>query len=112
MDGGSESVAAFKEECETLGLPLLALPPRAECWSQCHGELTCAAMNEALTLYLDYCNNRHPHREGGGFIKVQGTAEGAPFGREALADMLALAECGIGELFVAQRRALGLADAP
>ena len=49
--------------------------------------------------------------EGSGFIEVQGTAEGAPFGREALADMLALAERGIGELFLAQRCALGLADA-
>ena len=50
--------------------------------------------------------------EGSGFIEVQGTAEGAPFGREALADMLALAERGITELFAAQRCALGLADAP
>ena len=49
--------------------------------------------------------------EGRGFIEVQGTAEGAPFCREALADMLALAERGISELFLAQRCALGLADA-
>ena len=49
--------------------------------------------------------------EGSGFIEVQGTAEGAPFGREALADMLALAERGITELFAAQRCALGLAGA-
>ena len=44
--------------------------------------------------------------EGGGFIEVQGTAEGAPFGRDALAEMLALAERGIETLFDAQRRAL------
>ena len=80
VDGGSESVAAFEEECRALGLPLLVLPPRspqlngiveranrtarAECWSQCQGELTCAAMNEALALYLDYYNRR-PHRSLG-----------------------------------------------
>ena len=44
--------------------------------------------------------------EGGGFIEVQGTAEGAPFGRDALSEMLALAERGIETLFDAQRRAL------
>ena len=48
--------------------------------------------------------------EGGGFIEVQGTAEEAPFSRDALSEMLGLAERGIGELFVAQRRALGMDD--
>lgn len=53
--------------CEPRGLPLL--PPRSpeldgmveranravriECWSQYRGELSCAAMNEALAAYLD-----------------------------------------------------------
>ncbi len=42
----------------------------------------------------------------GGFIEVQGTAEAAPFGRDALNSMLDLAEAGINELFAAQARAL------
>ena len=46
--------------------------------------------------------------EGQGFIEVQGTAEGAPFARDTLADMLALAEGGIATLFGEQRRALGM----
>lgn len=46
--------------------------------------------------------------EGGGFIEVQGTAEIEPFSREALAEMLALAESGIERLFAEQRRALGM----
>jgi ribonuclease PH len=44
----------------------------------------------------------------GGFVEVQGTAEGAPFSRAEMDTMLALAAQGIGELVRAQRRALGL----
>ncbi|HEY9032987.1 MAG TPA: ribonuclease PH [Pseudomonadales bacterium] len=42
----------------------------------------------------------------GGFVEVQGTAEAAPFTAAELADMLALAEQGIGELFALQRLSL------
>jgi ribonuclease PH len=42
----------------------------------------------------------------GAFVEVQGTAEQTPFGRERLAEMLALAELGIGRLVSLQRRAL------
>ncbi len=42
------------------------------------------------------------------FIEVQGTAEGAPFSRDELNEMLGLAEKGIAELVVAQKTALGL----
>jgi ribonuclease PH len=44
--------------------------------------------------------------DGGGFIELQGTAEGHAFRREELNDLLALAEKGIGELLTAQREAL------
>lgn len=44
--------------------------------------------------------------DGGGFIELQGTAEGHAFRREELDALLALAEQGIGELFAAQREAL------
>jgi len=40
------------------------------------------------------------------FVEIQGTAEHAPFGRERLDELLALAEKGIGDLFAAQREAL------
>ncbi len=46
--------------------------------------------------------------EGGGFIEVQGTAEGRPFSRAHLDSMLALAEKGIGELLEIQRDVLAL----
>ena len=44
--------------------------------------------------------------DGGGFIELQGTAEGHAFRREELDALLALAEKGIGELLVAQQQAL------
>ncbi|TBR36867.1 MULTISPECIES: ribonuclease PH [Dyella] len=44
--------------------------------------------------------------DGGGFIEVQGTAEGHAFRRDEMNDMLALAEKGIAELVAAQRAAL------
>lgn len=46
--------------------------------------------------------------DGGGFIELQGTAEGHAFRRDELNDLLALGEKGIGELFAAQRAALAL----
>jgi ribonuclease PH len=46
--------------------------------------------------------------EGGGFVEVQGTAEGQAFRRDELNAMLDLAHKGIGELLKAQRDALGL----
>jgi ribonuclease PH len=44
--------------------------------------------------------------DGGGFIELQGTAEGHAFRREELDALLALAQKGIGELIAAQRAAL------
>lgn len=44
--------------------------------------------------------------DGGGFIEVQGTAEGHAFRREEMDAMLALAESGCTQLFDAQRSAL------
>jgi ribonuclease PH len=42
----------------------------------------------------------------GGFVEVQGTAEGAPFSRTELDALLVLAERGIGQLIAAQKAAL------
>ena len=46
--------------------------------------------------------------DGGGFIEVQGTAEGHAFRREELDLLLGLAQKGIGELLLMQRAALGI----
>ena len=45
----------------------------------------------------------------GGFVEVQGTAEGAPFSRAEMDALLALADQGIRDLLTAQRKALGVA---
>ena len=45
----------------------------------------------------------------GGFVELQGTAEGATFSRAEMDALLALAGKGIGELVLAQRAALALA---
>lgn len=45
--------------------------------------------------------------DGGGFIELQGTAEGHAFRRDELDALLGLAESGIAELMAAQRTALG-----
>ena len=44
----------------------------------------------------------------GRFIEIQGTAERAPFTREQMNEMLALAEKGINDLFTIQRNALNI----
>jgi ribonuclease PH len=43
----------------------------------------------------------------GGVVEVQGTAEGGPFSRRQLDELLALGNKGIRELIRAQKRALG-----
>ena len=45
---------------------------------------------------------------GGGFVELQGTAEGAAFSRAEMDALLGLADKGIRELVAAQRKALGL----
>ncbi len=44
----------------------------------------------------------------GGFVELQGTAEGAPFTRAEMAALVALAERGIHELIAKQRAVLGV----
>jgi ribonuclease PH len=44
--------------------------------------------------------------DGGGFIELQGTAEGHAFRRDEMDALLVLAEKGVGELMAAQREAL------
>ena len=44
----------------------------------------------------------------GGFVEVQGTAEGAPFSRDQMDALLVLAQSGIAQLVAKQKQALGL----
>jgi len=44
----------------------------------------------------------------GGFVEVQGTAEGAPFSRDEMNALLDLADSGIKGLIAKQKAALGI----
>ena len=46
--------------------------------------------------------------DGGGFIELQGTAEGHAFRRDELTALLGLAEAGVAALIAKQREALAL----
>jgi ribonuclease PH len=48
----------------------------------------------------------------GGFVEVQGTAEGAPYSREELDTMLGLAEVGIADIIALQREMVAVPPAP
>jgi ribonuclease PH len=48
----------------------------------------------------------------GRFVEVQGTAEGQPFSRDELDDLLGLAEHGIAQIFDLQRAVLAEPPAP
>jgi ribonuclease PH len=67
----------------------------------------------APVLDLDYLEDSAAETDlnvvmtgAGGFIEVQGTAEGAPFQPEELTAMLALASAGMQQIFELQRAAL------
>ncbi len=66
-------------------------------------------------MVLDLCYDEDSHAavdfnvvmtSKGEFVEVQGTAEGRPFSRETINDLLALAEKGIRQLFQAQQEVL------
>jgi ribonuclease PH len=48
--------------------------------------------------------------EAGHFIEIQGTAEGAAFDRATMDRLLDLAQAGIADIILCQKRALGLLD--
>jgi ribonuclease PH len=71
-------------------------------------------VGDELLLDLDYSEDSRADVDmnvvmtgRGGFVEVQGTAEGEPFSRERLDAQLALAELGIAELTRLQREAVG-----
>jgi ribonuclease PH len=72
-------------------------------------------VDAACLLDLDYSEDVRAEVDmnvvmtgSGRFIEVQGTAEGMPFSRGELEEMLALAERGIAELVDAQKAVLAV----
>jgi ribonuclease PH len=67
----------------------------------------------AVVLDLDYAEDSNCDTDmnvvmtgAGGFVEVQGTAEGAPFSREEMDALVVLAQDGIARLVAAQKAAL------
>ena len=74
-------------------------------------------LGENVALDLDYQEDSQAEVDlnivmtnQGGFVEVQGTAEGNPFGRTQLDGMLEAGRKGIDQLFLLQRQSLGIAS--
>lgn len=82
-----------------------------------HGQVAAVSVGifgDTAVLDLDYPEDSSAEtdlnvvmNDGGGFIELQGTAEGHAFRRDELDEMLGLAELGIRQLMDFQEKALG-----
>jgi len=115
-DGGTRTAAitggyvALADACEQL------IARKAIAASPLHGQI--AAISVGIfsglpVLDLDYAEDSNAETDmnvvmnnGGGFVEIQGTAEGHAFRRHELDALLNLAASGIGRLFVLQAQAL------
>ena len=116
-DGGTRT-AAVTGACIALALACRALAAEGLIERVPVRELV-AAVSVGLVdgesrLDLDYAEDSSAQvdmnlvaTESGGLVEVQGTAEGHPFERAQLDDLLELGMAGIRELLAGQRRALG-----
>jgi ribonuclease PH len=115
-DGGTRTASicggyvALHDACTRLvaARTLPAHPMTDQC-----GAISVGIVDALAHLDLDYSEDVRADVDmnvvmtgSGGFVEVQGTAEGAPFSRGELDTLLALAENGIGEIFDLQRRTL------
>ena len=115
-DGGTRTASitggyvALAEACERLvARKLIAASP-------IHGQVAAISVgicNGVPVIDLDYAEDSSAETDmnivmnnGGGFVEVQGTAEGHAFRRHELDALLNLAATGIGELFALQAQAL------
>lgn len=78
------------------------------------GAVSVGVYKDEPVLDLDYAEDSNAGTDmnvvmtqQGGFIEIQGSAEGAPFTREQSDTLLGLAEKGIGEIIQAQQQVLG-----
>lgn len=117
-DGGTRTASitggyvALAEACERLRERGLIVG------SPLHGQVAAVSVGivrGAPMLDLDYAEDSEAETDmnvvmnnGGGFIEVQGTAEGHAFRRHELDALLNLAAGGIGELCALQAQSLGL----
>jgi len=77
--------------------------------------VSCGIYNGQAVLDLDYAEDSSAQADAnfvltgtGGVVEVQGTAEERPFSRDQFNSLLDLAELGIGQLVLAQKKVLGV----
>jgi len=115
-DGGTRTASitggfiALADACEHL------IARRAISASPLHGQIAAISVgifDGVPVLDLDYAEDSNAETDmnvvmnnGGGFVEIQGTAEGHAFRRHELDAMLNLAASGIGRLFALQTQAL------
>jgi ribonuclease PH len=75
--------------------------------------ISCGIWNGTPVLDLDYAEDSTAETDAnfvltgsGGFVEIQGTAEGAPFSEDEFAKLVALARKGVNELIALQKQAL------
>ncbi len=83
------------------------------------GAVSVGVVDGVPLLDLDYSEDVHAETDmnvvmtaSGRFVEVQGTAEGAPFSRAELDELLVLAELGIAEIVEAQAAVLAVPPPP
>jgi len=120
-DGGTRTAAitggyvALADACDQL------VTRRAIAASPLHGQIAAISVgifSGVPVLDLDYAEDSNAETDmnvvmnnGGGFVEIQGTAEGHAFRRHELDAMLNLAASGIGRLFALQAQTLSSACA-
>lgn len=117
-DGGTRT-AAITGACVALADALSTMRDRgllavdANPLKQLVAAISVGVVDGVPVLDLDYAEDSSAETDmnvvmtsDGGFVEIQGTAEGAPFTAQELEAMLALARAGTAELFALQRTAL------
>jgi len=115
-DGGTRTASitgAFVSMAEAIGRMRKAGMIASDPVRQHVAAVSCGIVEGVAVLDLDYAEDFAAETDlncvmgdDGRLIELQATAEGQPFSRAELEDMLALAGKGIGELIAAQKQAL------
>jgi ribonuclease PH len=99
----ADAIAWLKEKQLLAGMPLV----------EAVAAVSVGIYQGSAVLDLDYAEDAACDTDmnvvmtgAGGFVELQGTAEGAPFSREEMDELVELAKLGILELFELQRAAL------
>jgi len=121
-DGGTRTAAisgAYVALHDALTRRTQRNPGRAHPLTEACGAVSVGVVDGVPLLDLDYVEDVRAEVDmnvvmtsSGRFVEVQGTAEGSPFTRSELDDLLALAAMGITEILEAQAAVLAVAPPP